>query len=244
MKSKLEPAALGKSTITSSPAPAAPADPSAPPAAPAPVPSGFVYLTVNLLAPSPKDLRDWLFECADWAKSGGDPKRQPQCAIAKEPTQTTVRFIAELCYKPNDMWATLLSILSRISWACKGDSDYGGKWGYAIERPTPKPQKSEPVHFWHWVEDQRVNDASAVVKALRESAADFAKPETEEPSEGYGFSALHGRVSNEGGLRFCAYIALGGKEYSAKALLQVAEQIEKGVLEGSIGDDEWFLKTP
>ena len=192
---------------------------------------GSLYLSVNLLVPSLAALFKYLQDYADWVRDNSPEQKEPKCETADQPTETTVRFIGEFCYDVRkDMWATILNTSMRIGNGRRSyeEVDGGAQWTLSDARP---PKKQESTHtaapiWFHWVDERRIMDRASLAAALRQAADALSKPEATTPVE--GFSALDGRLPNEGALYFRAYFQLSGKERLLSLLNQTALEIEQG----------------
>lgn len=102
--------------------------------------------------------------------------------------------------------------------------------------PTP------PADPFRWVEDQRVPDIATLQTAILHAADTFRSAETETPAE--PFSALKGRILNEGDIVFTADITFHCKDHAVLAWQEIAAHIRAGQTSGDVGpDNTWSLRV-
>jgi hypothetical protein len=101
--------------------------------------------------------------------------------------------------------------------------------------PTPE---ADP---FQWKESQRVLDIPTLQTALRHAADKFRHADTETPTE--PFSALKGRVLDEGDYVFTVDFIFHDKTQAVLILDEIAEALGRKQTSGNEGDSTWSLRV-
>ncbi|HXT10840.1 MAG TPA: hypothetical protein VN873_04690 [Candidatus Angelobacter sp.] len=205
-------------------------------------PRDVVTLKTNFLAPTVRDLGQFLQDFAAWAyDENRDPEKEPKPKTASAPDANTYRFTCDLSTNGRDMRATLLSIINRFMFRDAAEGrDQDGSWSYSKATPAPVRHTAPTPQWFSWSEGCHFESNEAVIAALEQAAQDVLTANID-TAGGYGCFTGFAKLPNAGGYRFTCNITFGAKERCAQFMREVAKQIAAGETLGNLNHERWQL---